>query len=270
MGLCAKGEQGNPHGKGQARHLGGRGKEGGDGRRRALIYVGRPHVERHRADLEGQTRQHEHHAEQRAHRQSGAKGAAMQRFANAKVTGGACKAVNEADAEQQNAAGKGTQHEIFKARLGAALVVAQEAGQHISGQRVQLQTDIQRQQVGGRYHHAHAERGKQHQQRIFGPHRAHPFEKGRRDQQGGNGGAIDQQLGIGGETILGILAKEGTGLMAHHPTGEGRHGEKGSDTQRQHAGAGNEARGLVAPPSRHQQQQQAGKAENVLGDNQAK
>ena len=43
--------------------LGGGGEEGGDRRRRALVDVGRPHVERHRGDLEGEAGEHEDEAE---------------------------------------------------------------------------------------------------------------------------------------------------------------------------------------------------------------
>ena len=67
---------------GPSRHrgdLGRRGEEGGDRRRRAFVDVGRPHVERHRADLEGEAGEHEDQAEQQADRdcRRGAKAAAM-------------------------------------------------------------------------------------------------------------------------------------------------------------------------------------------------
>ena len=39
------------------------GEEGGDRRRRALVDVGRPHVERHGRDLEGEAREQEDEAE---------------------------------------------------------------------------------------------------------------------------------------------------------------------------------------------------------------
>ena len=40
--------------------LGGRGQENADRRRRALIHIGRPHVERHDRDLEPETRDQQH------------------------------------------------------------------------------------------------------------------------------------------------------------------------------------------------------------------
>ena len=48
------------------RDLGRGGEEGGDRRRRAFVDVGRPHVERHGGDLEGETRDQEHEAEDQA------------------------------------------------------------------------------------------------------------------------------------------------------------------------------------------------------------
>ena len=53
----------------QQRHggeLGRGGEEGGDRRRRALVDVGRPHVERHGGDLEGEADQQEHEADDEA------------------------------------------------------------------------------------------------------------------------------------------------------------------------------------------------------------
>ena len=52
-------------------------QEGRHRRRRALIDVGRPHVERHRRDLEGQTGQHEDQAEHHAERRRPFSAAAM-------------------------------------------------------------------------------------------------------------------------------------------------------------------------------------------------
>ena len=49
-----------------AASLGRGGEEGGDRRRRALVDVGRPHVERHGGDLEGEADQQEHEADDQA------------------------------------------------------------------------------------------------------------------------------------------------------------------------------------------------------------
>ncbi len=50
------------------RHLRRRREEGGDRRRRAFVDVRRPHVERHRRDLEGKAGEHEDQAEDEAER----------------------------------------------------------------------------------------------------------------------------------------------------------------------------------------------------------
>ena len=48
------------------RDLGGGGEIGGDRRGRAFIHVGRPHMERHGGNLEGQARDQEDQAEDQA------------------------------------------------------------------------------------------------------------------------------------------------------------------------------------------------------------
>ncbi len=61
----------DPHGERQRGHFGRGGEQGRHRGRRAFIDIGRPHVERHRADFEGKSGEHEHHAEQRAQCPSG-------------------------------------------------------------------------------------------------------------------------------------------------------------------------------------------------------
>src|SRR3546814_5439336 len=67
-----------------------------------------------------------------------------------------------------------------------------EAGEHIGGEAVELEPDIERHQVARRRHDAHAERGEQDQRRIFGAHAA--AEKARRDHTADEAGGVDQQL----------------------------------------------------------------------------
>ena len=189
----------------------------------------------------------------------------MKRGADAFKTGGACKAIGQAHAEQQDARRQRAQHEIFEACLCRTVVAPRTGRQHISRQRVQLQTDVQRQQVGGRNHQPHAHHREYDQQRIFGAHLPLAFEKSRRHQQRGGGCNIDQQLGIGGETVGAVLAEESAGLMPHHAVAQGRNGEPCGGSQGGHPQPGQRAGGLVPAPCRDQQHDQPGQAEDVLG-----
>ncbi len=138
------------------------GEEGGHRRRRALIDVGRPHVERHRRDLEGEAGQHEDEADDEAG------GAALgQRRGDrleARVTG---EAVDQRRAVEEHAGRERAEHEIFEAGLGGAGVVAVDGGDDVGGERHQLQPEIEADQVVRRDHHQHAERGEQDEDREF-------------------------------------------------------------------------------------------------------
>ena len=62
-------------------------------------------------------------------------------------------------------------------------VVALEGGEHVGGEALQLEADIEGEQVAGRDHHPHAERGEQDQHRIFGAIIAVAAEPAHRHQQ---------------------------------------------------------------------------------------
>ena len=71
------------------------------------------------------------------------------------------EAVDQRGAVEQQARRQRAQHEILQARFRGLGVVAAEGGQDVERQRLQLDADIERDQVAGRGHHAHAERGQQ-------------------------------------------------------------------------------------------------------------
>ena len=127
-----------------------RGEEGRYRRRRAFVNVGRPHVERHRADLEGEAGEHEHQAEQQAERRR----AARESGGDAGEAGRAGEAVEQRNAVEQDAAGERAEDEIFEAGFGRALVGAAVGSEHVAGEAVQLEPDIERDQAGRRDHHA--------------------------------------------------------------------------------------------------------------------
>ena len=93
------------------RHLGRRREEGGDRRRRALVDVRRPHVERHGRDLEGEAGDHEDEAEDQAERRSAPESAAAI-CGEADVAG---EAVDQRGAVEQHARRQRAEDEVLQA-----------------------------------------------------------------------------------------------------------------------------------------------------------
>ena len=140
------------------------GEERGDRRRRALIDVGRPHVERHGRDLEEQAGKNEHHADDQPGRCRRRRG---QQLGELREIHRAGEAVDQRDAIQQQARGERAEDEILQPGLGRAQLVAREGGQHVERQRLQFEPEIQRHHVGRRDHQHHADDGEQHQHGEF-------------------------------------------------------------------------------------------------------
>ena len=99
--------------------LGRGGEEGGDRRRRALVDVGRPHVERHRRDLEGEADEQEHEAEDQADVLAGA-GRALRDGGDAGEARRAGEAVDQRGAVEQHARRQRAEHEVLEAGLARA------------------------------------------------------------------------------------------------------------------------------------------------------
>jgi hypothetical protein len=91
--------------------FGAEAKKGGDRRRRAFVYVRRPHVERHGRDLEGDAGEDEHQAEQLARGHA----IAAERDGDFAEQGRAGEAVEQRHAVEQDAGGKRAEDEIFEA-----------------------------------------------------------------------------------------------------------------------------------------------------------
>ena len=157
--------EGTDHGADEQRHrrhLGRRGEEGGDRCRRALVDVRRPHVERHGGNLEGEAGDEEDKAEDEADRRT-----ALERHGNAGERGLAGEAVDQRGTVEQHAGGQSTEDEVLEAGLGRAHRIPVDRGDHVKRQRLQLEADIDRDQVVGRDHHHHAERGDDDEHRIL-------------------------------------------------------------------------------------------------------
>src|SRR3546814_9937192 len=118
-------------------------------------------MERHGTDLEAETREHEHDAENQPDVHLTA-----EHLGDAGEIGRPGEAVEQRDAIKQHARGERAEDEIFEPGFARPLVGAHEAGEHIGGEAVELEPDIERHQVARRRHDAHAERGEQDQRRI--------------------------------------------------------------------------------------------------------
>ena len=145
----------------ERRDLRGGSKESRNRCRRTFIDVGRPHVERHRRNLEAKPGEQEHDAEHDTD------AAGLGRSRDAGKADRAGKAIDQRGAVEQHARGQRAQHEILQACFGRFGVVAVGGGDHVERKAHQLEPEIEHDQIARRDQNHHAERRKQHQNGIF-------------------------------------------------------------------------------------------------------
>ena len=164
-------------------------------RRRALVDVRRPHVERHRRDLEAEAREQEHEAEDQPD-------AALRRgLGDAGERHVAGEAVDQRAAVQQHAGRQRAEHEILQARFGRSHGIAVRGGDHVERKTHQFEAEIERDQVAGRDQHAHADRREQDQDRIFEGLLPRHGEIVERHDDGEGRAGIGQDLHEAGEVV---------------------------------------------------------------------
>ena len=141
--------------------LRGRGHERGDRRRRALVDVGRPHVERRGRDLEAEPDQEqretdEQHAvvEQHDLREELRDPGEVRR---------AGRAVDERDAVEEHRRRERAEQEVLEAGLLRREPAAVERGEHVQRDRQDLERQEDGDEVVGRRHQHHAGGRAQHQ-----------------------------------------------------------------------------------------------------------
>ena len=159
---AGKSDHGCAHEDGDAGNFRRGGEEGCHRRRRAFIDVGRPHVERHRRNLEAEADEHKHQAEDQPEI-----GALVGRLGDPGKTDGAGETVDQRRAVQQHARRQRAQHEIFQSGFGRFHVVAVRGGHHIKRQTHHLEPEIKRDQIVCRYQQHHAERRQKEQHAVF-------------------------------------------------------------------------------------------------------
>ncbi len=131
------------------------------GRRRALIDVRQPHVERHRAELERDARDDEREREQRGHADAAGPREVLRERVELQR---ARDPVEQRDAVQQRSGRDRAEHEVLHRRLGRDCRVAIERDQRVLREREQLEPEVQREQAVRRDHDHDPEQPEQAQQ----------------------------------------------------------------------------------------------------------
>ena len=130
------------------------------GGRRSLVYVGRPHVEGHRGDLEAEA----DHEEAETHEEEWiAPGAAGDRDADAVEVRGAGGAEDERDAVEEEAGREGAEEEVLHRRLGRLDAALEGPRQHVQGEGHRLEPQEHDDEVSRARHQRHAHRGEEHE-----------------------------------------------------------------------------------------------------------
>ncbi len=116
----------------------------------ALVDVGRPHVERHRRHLEGETHQHE--AQSGQEETIGQHDVLGQEVGDLGQVGGTGGAVGKCNAVDEDGRGEAAEDEVLERRLTRGGEVVVERREHIEGDGEDLQTQKDDDQVVGRAH----------------------------------------------------------------------------------------------------------------------
>ncbi len=137
---AAQGLDQQAHGHGKGGDLGRAADEQRHRRGRAVVDVRHPHVERHRAELEGQPDHHETQAEDQHH---AVLAGVRQRRGDGREVEAAGGAVQHGHAVEQHAGGQRTQHEILHGGFRGRRGIAVEGHHRVQRQRQQFQAEVQ-------------------------------------------------------------------------------------------------------------------------------
>ena len=256
--LGGRGEAGVEQAVGEAEggDLRHRADEQGDGRGRALVDVGHPHMERRGAELEGHAHQHEDQAEQQQAAVVDA-GRGLVDRAEVETAGGA---VDHRHAVEQQAGGQRAQHEVLHGRLGGDLVVAVDGNEAVGAERQHLEAEVEHHEMAAGDHHHHAQQGEQHDGVELAGHQAALLERWPciGEHHAGDGAHGDLQH-VGGE-IAHEHATEGGERLAPHATGD----EQGRGEQGEHGKRMDQAAAARIHEQVGEQETEGGAAEHDL------
>ena len=215
---AAEGLAEEAHDAAEGRGLHARGHEARHGRGRALVRVGRPHVERHGRDLERERDEDEVLAEIKERRLRGRADLA----GDARVRElAARRAVDHRHAVDEEARREGAHEEVLDGALGAAQAAPPAAREDVGRERHRLDADEQRHEVRRVRDHHHAGRREEHERVELAELEALLAQVRRREQQRERRrreeGAVEvQRHAIDDEHPLEVRrGRRGVGPLAH-------------------------------------------------------
>ncbi len=236
------------------RHFRRGSEEGRHRRRRALVNVGRPHMEGRRRHFESETRQNEHETEDHANRRrvGDDRRDALERHRPR-------KAIEQRRTIKHHARRQRAENEIFETRFRGASIVARKGGDDIERQGHQFEAEIKRDEVIRRDQQQHAERGQQDQDRIFEFIERGAAQEIRRQQDRHQRRAERQHLNEARESVVDIGAVEDDRLgfrrQQDRQYRQPQHGDGQFGHQRERA---------LAAPSAHQNERENADGEDDL------
>ena len=147
-----------PQHQGKGRRLGRDSQVGRYRQGRAFVGIGRPHVEGHRRQLEAQAC----HNQRKPGPQRGADVAGLTQFlGNGIEPGNAQRAVNHAQAVEQDSRRQGSNDDVLQAAF-VGLGIPQRVGHHhVQAEAQQFQRNVSCQQLPGHGHQVHAQNGEE-------------------------------------------------------------------------------------------------------------
>ena len=188
MGQTA-GEDAHDHREG--RGLGAHRHEGCHWNRRALVHVGRPHMERSSRDLEREADAHKHDAEEE--QRIGARGGA-QSLRDVRDHRRPRASVDQRHAVQHEGAGEAAHEEVLGRGLLGAEVGAREAAHDVKRDRKELEAEEHGHERRRRGEHHHPDDGGHRQDVELRLQQPAPLQVGVRERDGEDAQACEQDL----------------------------------------------------------------------------
>ena len=153
--------------------------ERGHRRRRTLVDVGRPHVEGHRRDLEREANHQERDGDRQQARSGGT---ARDTRGDDRNVGTARGAVGQRDSIEEEPRRERTQQEVFEPGLGRLAIAPVERGERVHGDRHDLESQEDDDQVARACHEHRAGRREQDQSKELTSLEPLPIHVGERNQ----------------------------------------------------------------------------------------
>lgn len=199
----------DPQEGGEGGDLDRRGHEAHRRRRRSLVDVGAPRVERRRRHLEAEADQQQHQPQQEDTLLE--EGVVGQEAGDGGQVGRAGGAVDEGDAVEEEGRGERPQHEVLEARLLGLGAVALHGGQDVGGDGEDLEAEEDHDEVAGDGHHHAAGRRQQQEHVVLRAVELLAAEVVVRHQGGQHHGHADDRGDEGGEAVHGHRPGQGGG-----------------------------------------------------------